>query len=435
MSGRDPSAWVRLVAEVADRLVVTTVQDMQHSIGAGVFRWLGAPGRPVQRIYDAMTTAVTGAVRTGIVHGGAVAASIASQFDAPGEPSAAGVRARGIVNGTLSEQLLGVAPALSIDMSLRRDGRRLDLSPEGLMAAHPDASGRIVVFVHGLAASELDWTSRWVEAGWEPPPQVVDDGYAGMVDIAADSGATPLVVRYASGGSIGRSGADLADLLDAVVTHWPVPVTDVTVVAHSMGGLVVRAACHTAGVTGDAWLKPLSTIMYLGSPHLGAWLEKTANVVSWALRHDTRSAPIGALLEHRSRGIKDLGFGTLVDHDPTDGPPDGLEDAGVDVAPEHLDEILGLLLGDPMTDEPWLEDVTHHLVVGRLAHDDGHLVNRMLGDGMVRASSATGASGRRSILGEGRVVVTSVAASHNELLHDPKVASLLRSLLDSPSLG
>ena len=50
-----------------------------------------------------------------------------------------------------------------------------------------------------------------------------------------------------------------------------------------MGGLVVRSACHYGAQQQHDWPDLVRHVLCLGSPHLGADLEKGVNVASWAL--------------------------------------------------------------------------------------------------------------------------------------------------------
>ena len=140
-------------------------------------------------------------------------------------------------------------------------------------------------------------------------------------------------------------------------------------------------------------------------------MEKVANVTSWTLRRaSTRSAPVGRFLDARSQGIKDLRFGAT---DET-----GWAAGGVD----------GLLTGRPQ-DAPWLEHARHHLVVGRLHPEPRHPLNNVLGDALVRASSAAATGRWRRIEGIEPPSVTTVAVSHTGLPRDPEVARVLSRVL------
>jgi pimeloyl-ACP methyl ester carboxylesterase len=390
--------WSRLVAGVADRVIAGTVQDMHRAISDGTFRWLGPVGAPVKHVYDAVTDRVYGTVRAGLRGAGEIAAVAADVFGSDQvAPSPVALKARAIAHGVVSDELIALAPELDLDLTFRREGLEVGTDPAGLRATYPDATGRVAVFVHGLVDTEGVWYAR------------PDQGPA-LPDVAAGLGVTPVLVRYGTGRAIGRNGAALADHLEALVASWPVPVTELVLVGHSMGGLLTRSACAIAAERGHGWTSPLGDIVYLGTPHLGSWLEKVANAGSWALRRGSRSAPIGTLLDNRSRGIKDLRFGTITEDAWGETPIDDL--------------LTGLV-----PDGPWLDDVTHHLVVGQLGAGDRHPMRTLLGDALVRSGSAAGSGRRRRIGDGGEVVVIPAAASHTRLVSAPEVAELLTDVL------
>lgn len=393
--------WARLSAAVADEVLVGTVHAMHRAITDGGFRWVGPVGRPVKTVHDASVDGAYAVVRAGLRGAGELGALVAGRRGADAavdRPSSAALKARAIAHGVVDEDLLAVAPELDLDVSLRHDGRRVPVEADALRRAYPDASSSIAVFVHGLVDTEEVWSPR------------ADEDAVALPDVAAELGLTPVLVRYGTGRAIARNGADLAVLLDDLVAAWPVPVSELVVVGHSMGGLVARAACVAADAEGHAWTSVLTSVTYLASPHLGSWLEKVANVGSWVLRRvSPRSAPIGALLDRRSRGIKDLRFGAIVE-----GAWDG---AAIDD-----------LLTGVTAHLPWLDGVTHHVVVGRLHRVDRHPLNLVLGDGLVRAGSAAGRGWRGHIDGA-EVAVVPVAAGHTRLLRHPDVAVALRGVL------
>ena len=392
--------WSRLIAGVADRVIVGAVHEMHRTISDGAFRWVGPIGRPVQSVYDTVTDQVYDAVRGSLRVLGELGTVAADHLgsDEPAVPSPAATKARAIAHGVLDDDLIALAPELDLELTLRHDGRDLAVEAAGLRDAYPDATGRVAVFVHGLVDSDDVWFAR------------PEEGPA-MPHLSADLGVTPVLVRYGTGRAIGRNGDALAELLEDLVSAWPVPITDLTIVGHSMGGLVARAAGGTATEREHTWPRLLTDIVYLGTPHLGSWLEKAANVGTWTMRLGSRySAPIGSLIDKRSRGIKDLRFGTLLE--------DGWGDAPID------DLLTGLV-----PDEPWSHGVTHHLVVGRLRAAERHPLNVVLGDALVRTGSAAGTGRRRRIGDGGEVVVVPVSASHTRLIHHPEVTELVVEVL------
>ena len=72
-----------------------------------------------------------------------------------------------------------------------------------------------------------------------------------------------------------------------------------------MGGLVVRSACSEGG----DWCEKVGRVVYLGSPHLGAPLERAAARGAALLARFPETAPIARVIEGRSAGIKDLRYG------------------------------------------------------------------------------------------------------------------------------
>jgi pimeloyl-ACP methyl ester carboxylesterase len=390
--------WPRLTAAIAGRAILPTVQGMHRAISNRAFRLVGPFGRPVQRAHDHIVGRGYDTVRGVLLTAGELGEVLAPRFgQADAEVSPAALKARAFAHGAFAEELLAGIPEFELDVSLWVGGAQVPLDRGSLQAAYPEATGALTVFVHGLVDSEDVWR-----------PRTQDD--ANLAAVASAAGTTPLLVRYRTGRAIGRNGADLAQLLEAVTQAWPVPVTRIVVVGHSMGGLVARAACSTATAREHAWLTALSDVVYLGTPHLGSWLEKTANVGGWVLRRaSTLTAPIAMFMDQRSRGIKDLRHGTLVE--------DGGE-ATVD----------GLLAG-LVPDEPWLDGTTHHLVVGRLRTSAGHPLNIAFGDTLVRAGSARGTGRRRRIADGGPVVINEVPASHTSLVRQPAVGALLAELV------
>ena len=66
------------------------------------------------------------------------------------------------VNGLIGDRLLRERPQLAIPMAVRLHGADVDLEPDALAAAFPEATGRLVVFLHGLCENE---------SYWQPPPR------------------------------------------------------------------------------------------------------------------------------------------------------------------------------------------------------------------------------------------------------------------------
>jgi pimeloyl-ACP methyl ester carboxylesterase len=188
--------------------------------------------------------------------------------------------------------------ALAIGLSFRREGRPLVLTRESLAAAIPAPTGRLLVLVHGLCLSDLQWNR---------------EGHDHGAALARDLGFTPVYLHYNSGLHISSNGRRLAALLDGLVSAWPAPIGELVIIGHSMGGLVSRSACHFGEAAGSTWRRKLRKLVCLGSPHHGAPLERGGHWVDLLLGASRYSAPLARLGKIRSAGVTDLRFGNVLD--------------------------------------------------------------------------------------------------------------------------
>lgn len=191
------------------------------------------------------------------------------------------------LNGVVGDHLAATGNPLAIPMRLRRDG-----------GAPP--SGKLLVLAHGLCMNDLQWDRK---------------GHNHGAALARDLGYTPVYLHYNSGLHVSTNGRAFAAQLEALVNDWPVPVEELAIVAHSMGGLVTRSACHYGKMAGDGWLRSLKKLVFLGTPHLGAALERGGNWVDVTLGISRYTAPFARLGKIRSAGITDLRHGSLLDED------------------------------------------------------------------------------------------------------------------------
>ena len=209
-------------------------------------------------------------------------------------------------------------------MTVRADGRPVPLEAAALRDAHPGATGRLAVFLHGLTETERAWCYRAERHHGRPGVSYGDL-------LRADLGLTPVQLRYNTGLHISDNGRALDALLDALVDAWPVPVQDVVLIGHSMGGLVARSALHQAGggtTAAHGWTTLVRDTVTLGSPHLGAPLERGVHRLTGVLARLPETRALAALLALRSVGIKDLRRGTLVEADWADRDLDAPGPAG-----------------------------------------------------------------------------------------------------------
>ena len=134
----------------------------------------------------------------------------------------------------------------------------------------------MAIFTHGLCETEAGW---WLGAERHYGDPRVWHGSR----LEGDLGFTPVTVRLNSGLHISDNGRRLATLIDQVVDAWPVPVEELLLVGHSMGGLINRSACHYGMKSDQRWIGRVRNVVTLGTPHLGAPLEQAAARLGVAL--------------------------------------------------------------------------------------------------------------------------------------------------------
>ncbi len=187
-------------------------------------------------------------------------------------------------------------------MRIVHDGKPLVLERDALREALPGAlsgeGGKVLVLAHGSSMNEAQWKRLGHDHG---------------AALATSLGYVPIYLRYNSGLHISTNGRSFSELLERLVDAWPVPVQELSIVGHSMGGLVARSACHTAEESGALWRSLLRNLVCVGSPHQGAMLERGGNLLEVMLGVSRYSAPIGRLGRLRSAGVTDMRFGNVLD--------------------------------------------------------------------------------------------------------------------------
>jgi pimeloyl-ACP methyl ester carboxylesterase len=206
------------------------------------------------------------------------------------------------LNGVLGDYLVASGNSLAITMNLRAARRPLSMDNAALASAFPQASSKVLVLVHGLCMNDLQWTR---------------DGHDHGSALARDLGYTPVYLHYNTGRHISTNGREFAELMEMLVRSWPEPIETLTIMGHSMGGLVARSACHYATIAGHAWPKRLDHLVFLGTPHFGAPLERAGSRVDFLVGISPYTAPFARLGKVRSVGIKDLQHGDLREEDWT----------------------------------------------------------------------------------------------------------------------
>ena len=198
------------------------------------------------------------------------------------------------MNGIIGDRLARERPRLAVPLAVRRDGRDVPLRDDALRSAFPDATGRVVVLLHGLSESETSFDRHRDRVGTT---------YA---ETLAALGWTPVLLRVNTGLSLRANGVALAGLLQDLAEAWPVEVDRLALVGHSMGGLIARAACAVSSDAEQPWGRLVTDVVTLGTPHLGAPLAGGVGTGARALHRLPETAAFGRILDQRSVGVLDL---------------------------------------------------------------------------------------------------------------------------------
>lgn len=291
-------------ARVAIQETTARVQEMHDAIASTTFDVLDKiPGVAlgaglVRQAHDLIAGGVYAAIHHGsggVLGAGALLEKQLPAGEAPPGRLASGVRSA--LNAAFGDHLAQMGNVLAIDMALYRDDAPVALDTPALQQVYPDNRDRLCLFIHGLAFDEHCW-------------QPAQDGELDFgQELQADFGHQPLYLRYNTGLPIAENGERLSALLHTLVGNWPVPVRELILIGHSMGGLIARQACELAATDGAAWLGATRMLLCLGSPHLGSPVERLGELTTQALKLSRVTAPLGTLGDARSQGIKDLRHG------------------------------------------------------------------------------------------------------------------------------
>ncbi len=262
---------------------------------------------------------------------------------------------------------------------------------------------KVAVFIHGLGETEESWRLHGDRHGLS-----TESTYG--TRLAHDLGYTPIYLRYNTGLHISENGRHLTGLLEGLLSAWPVPVREVILVGHSMGGLVIRSACHYAQQNADSWISRLQHVFYLGTPHLGAGLEQMVRWLSGMLGKLDESQPIAATLDRRSVGIKDLHAGSLTDED-------WLRENG------KSKRELNVL--------PLFPGTNHYAISASVTTSRRNPLGRFVGDLIVQPASANGRSRRGGHIPFPADHIRHFGGLHHfNLLNHPAVYEVMREWLD-----
>jgi triacylglycerol lipase len=254
--------------------------------------------------------------------------------------------AASILNGFWGDYIYHSSNGLAVEMALYDLTQKVSF--DGLAEAAPTCSPKVCLLVHGLACNERIWRYR-------PMGDSALTDYGAQLSDQFDY--TPYYLRYNTGLALADNGRRLAALLHALDTAYPVAIEDLVLIGHSMGGLVVRCACAIGLQLEQRWVERVSKIFYLGAPHSGAPLARLSHSAAQMLSAtpDPITRFLGAILDRRSVGIKDLRHGAALS---------AADDDGGQFA-------------------PFLASARNYVVAGTLSANPDRLDARWIGDGLV----------------------------------------------------
>jgi pimeloyl-ACP methyl ester carboxylesterase/DNA-binding CsgD family transcriptional regulator len=227
----------------------------------------------------------------------------------------------------------------------------------------PAPGKRLCLFIHGLACDEICW---------QPGSKTSDSAGSFGDQLHAEFACMPLYLCYNSGLAISENGAQLAALLEDLLSAWPQADSELLIVGHSMGGLVALDACEQAMAGGRQWPRSTRMLICLGSPHLGSPLERLGQLANVALNALAITRPLGRIAEARSQGIKDLREGPGRQQLPAAAQAIALRFLGASLS-EDADHPLGRFIGDGLV--PLSSALAHQIggdvqtaTLGKLGH-------------------------------------------------------------------
>ena len=384
--------------------VAEIARDVHRAVARRVFGLIGDTAAPVRLTHDAISAVAYGGTRLGMKAIPAAVGAAAATFR---DPAARSIDtdprahfALSALNGFWGDRLATERASLAPAFSARtHDGVLRQVAANLAYDASGTATGKVVLFLHGLCETDRYW---WYGAAKHHGDPDVTFGS----QLRDEDGWTPIYAEYNSGLHISENGRLAADYLEALVQAWPVPVTEIALVGHSMGGLVVRSAAHQGAECDHRWTSSLRHVVGLGTPHLGAPLERFVNRGTHLMARLPETRPFADWLNRRSVGIKDLRHGAVSEQDWFGLDPE-----------ERIDRC---------TPSSLLPGVQYSMVSATLSREPHGLFAHDL---LVQHASAHGTGPSRRIEFDVDRLAHVGGRHHFDLLSDPEVYSMIATWL------
>jgi pimeloyl-ACP methyl ester carboxylesterase len=299
-----------------------------------------------------------------------------------------------VLNGVIGDYLEEKENPLKITMQFRYQSKTLAIDPKSIKAAYPKVNGKILLMIHGSCMNDLQWTRK--------------DHNHGKI-IATELNKTPIYLKYNSGLHISSNGKNLNNLLEELVKNWPVPIEELVIIAHSMGGLVSRSALYYGEKNQKKWTKHVKKIVFLGTPHHGSYVERTGNYLDLILESIHYAKPFARLGKIRSAGITDLRYGNLIDEDWKD---------------DNRFEIKN----DKRRNIKLSKQIEFYTIAAVIGNETASLSTQILGDTLVDVKSALGQHKNpdKNLNFKKENIWISYDSNHLDLLNNPKILDKLK---------
>ena len=284
------------------------------------------------------------------------------------------------INGLLGDKFGAGSLVPEIPMTFREGGVNLTLPEiEEKIKRH---KGCVLIFVHGLMCDDEIWVG---ESGQHKV-------YGSSLE--AENVAC-LYLRYNTGHEIAGNGKRLNHIIQELHACMKNELKEISIIGHSMGGLVVQSALYHAHLNKNDYTEKISNVFLMGVPAGGAWLERSVAATTDILT--TLSLGLLAriareIIDLRSQGIKDLR--------------------------EKQEPMLMNLH----------EHITYHIIAATLTKDEKSFIAKHFGDGMVGHDSISTLA-RENPIGNKMVFKTFTGVGHLEMLSRPEIISYIKESL------
>lgn len=353
----NPSDLQGITQMISDATIGITdlVEAMQNRIVHPPF----LPSTPAQKLITGTSSLIFKSIRlsTKIIGGGLDKAleKLQPLFE-ESQPSEGKETILAILNGVIGDYLEENQNSLAIPMQFKYKNQPLSFSLENNNNVLSKNNGKLLLMVHGSSMNHLHWKQEEFDLG---------------IALANELDLTPIYLHYNSGRHISTNGKELNLLLENLVKNWNQPLESIYIVAHSMGGLVSRSAIHYGTQEKQTWAKYLQKVVFLGTPHHGAPLEKMGNYLDLILEKTPYVKPFARLGKIRSAGVTDLRYGNLVDEDW-----------------EGLDRFE--MNGDTRNHVPLPAGIDCYNIAATKSNENKDWKSNLIGDGLVPVTSALG---------------------------------------------